>query len=220
MNASIILELDDVSLEPRAPGTSQRPLSLRLAGGEWACLSASDPEEIQAWGDLILGLGSSGADRVSFLSRPWGRTSPDEQAALRAQIGRVFAATAWLANLDVDENVLLAALYHTRRPVLEWRRAAEKLAQRVGLDGLPTGRPVLASPDTLQRAQWVRALLRRPRLLVLERPLRSVPDEAAVRLGEVLEEALAGGAAMVWLSLDGDPRPPTALRPPVVDVKL
>ncbi len=212
-----ILEIEGV--RPTTP-SPPRTISLRLRPGEWARLTAREADLIPLWGDLLIGLAEPAAGAVRVLGRPWNSAGPEEQSAWRADIGRVFARTAWLANLDVDENVLLAALYHTRQSAAEWRRLAMELAQRFGLPDLPGGRPAHASADALQRAQWVRALLRAPRLLILERPLVATPPAAATSFGEALEDALGRGAAMVWLGLEGDPPPPPTLRPPAAEATI
>ncbi len=217
---SFILETDGVVAGAARAAPAARALTLRLQPGKWARLTTESADSIPIWADVMLGLAEPAAGQVWFLGRHWRELGPDEQAALRARVGRVFSATAWLANLDVDENILLASRYHTRRPGAEWRREAEELARRLGLPGLPTGRPVGVPPDALQQAQWVRALLCAPRLLLLERPLHAAPAEAVARFGEALEEALGRGAAMIWFDLEGDTQPPSALQPPVVQAKI
>ncbi|MCX7818570.1 MAG: hypothetical protein N2652_05085 [Kiritimatiellae bacterium] len=210
-----ILTLDQVAV----PGAAARAVSLQLLPGEWARLIFPNPDDVPTWGDVMLGLVEPATGRVEFRGRAWGEIGPEEQAAMRAEVGRVFAGTAWVANLDVDENVLLAALYHGRRPASEWRGEAAALARRFGLAGLPAGRPAVVGADELQRAQWVRALLQRPRLLVLERPLRAAVA-AAGEFGEAIAQALRGGAAMVWLEAEGDRPPPSALPAASFEVKL
>lgn len=191
------------------------PLSFDLAPGTLALLEAADPAWIPAAGDLLCGLLAPVSGRVEFEGRSWTDDGPAAQAARRGRIGRVFSGTAWIGNLDVDENVVLAQLYHGDRPAADLRAAAEDLARRFGLAGIPAGRPVWADPRDLQAAQWVRAWLGTPALFVLEEPAAGVTPKAAEALYAALRESLAAGAAAVWITERAAPRLAAALDPAV-----
>ncbi|MBU4460806.1 MAG: organic solvent ABC transporter ATP-binding protein [Verrucomicrobia bacterium] len=191
------------------------PLTFDLAPGALALLEAADPAWIPAVGDLFCGFSIPASGRVEFEGQPWTAGAPGVQAARRARIGRVFAGTAWIGNLDVDENVVLAQLYHGDRPAADLRAAADDLARRFGLAGIPAGRPAWADPRELQAAQWVRAWLGKPALFVLEEPAAGVTPRTADALCAVLRESLAAGAAAVWITERVDPRLTGALEPAV-----
>lgn len=199
------LRLAEVLLPETAGRGPMAPLSLDLAPGTLALVEAPDPAWFPALGDLVCGLVAPAAGAIEFEGRPWSGAAPGEQAAMRARIGRVFSGAAWISNLDVDENVILAQLYHTDRPGADLRAAAEELARRFGLAGIPAGRPAFANPRDLQAAQWVRAWLGRPALFVLEAPEAAVPARSAGLFRAALREALAAGAAAVWIAERGDP---------------
>lgn len=191
------------------------PLTFDLAPGTLALLEAPDPIWIPAVGDLLCGLSIPASGRVEFEGGPWTDSAPGVQAARRSRIGRVFAGTAWIGNLDVDENVVLAQMYHGARPAADLRAAANDLARRFGLAAVPAGRPAWADPRELQAAQWVRAWLGTPALFVLEDPTAGVTPQAADALCAVLRESLAAGAAAVWIAEHAHPRLTEALEPAV-----
>lgn len=217
MPDSPVLELIDMMAAGPPPGPDLGPVSLRLAAGRWMRLRFGSPTWLAPFADTILGLVPPEAGRVLFEGADWENLGADEAAQRRARIGRVFADTAWLANLDVDENVLLGALYHTRHGAGELRAEAEALARRLGLDGLPSERPARTPAATLRIAQWVRALLMGPRLLVLEDPMRGAAPAEIDALGAVLLEQLNSGAAMLWLDAHSG-EPPAALLPPATEM--
>jgi phospholipid/cholesterol/gamma-HCH transport system ATP-binding protein len=148
--------------------------------------------------DLAQGLLAPDAGVVTLLGEDWQSVTPDRAAAFRGQIGRVFENGGWISNLDVDENVTLAQRYHTGRPESEIADAAQHLARKLGLAELPVGRPHAVARDLLRRAQWVRALLGEPRLLLLDHPARDVGADGRGRLLATLRDARDRGAAVLW----------------------
>jgi phospholipid/cholesterol/gamma-HCH transport system ATP-binding protein len=142
---------------------------------------------------------------ATFLGREWRSVPPDEGAALRGRIGRLFDAvgavgTGWVNNLDVDENIILSRQHHTARPTSEIEAEAAKLARMFGLPGLPRGRPGQMRPPDLQRAACVRAFLGAPDLVLLERPDEGVYPDIMPPLINAVRSARARGAAAVWLT--------------------
>jgi phospholipid/cholesterol/gamma-HCH transport system ATP-binding protein len=176
------------------------PLSLRLLPGECAVIEASDDAQLAAFADLCSGLSEPHSGHVRFLGRDW-RELPDEYAAaLRGCIGRVFSSGAWSPLLDVETNILLPSLYHTRRDREDLRGEALTLAQEFGLPGLPLDRPEDLSPTDLHCAALVRAFLGDPLLVLVEDPWNL---SLSRRLPAVLNRMAATcdrGGAVVWLA--------------------
>ncbi len=210
-----VLRVTDAVIPESAARRAAAPLSFDLAAGALALITIHDPARIPALGDLLCGLLVPDSGRVEFDGRPWTDGGPAAQADRRAHIGRVFSGTAWIGNLDVDENVILAQMYHTQRPAADLRAAAADLAHRFGLAGLSTGRPAWADARELQVAQWVRAWLAGPRLFVLEEPEADAPAKSVDAFRAALRDALAAGAAAVWITKRPDPGLATALNPAV-----
>ena len=116
------------------------PISLRLLPGECTLIEASEARQLTAFADLCSGLITLHSGNVRFVGRDWSDVPHDYAAALRSRIGRVFATGGWLPFLDVETNILLPQLHHTRRGREELRREAQGLAREFGLPGLPLGR--------------------------------------------------------------------------------
>ncbi len=178
------------------------PLELRVGAGECVFLRAGgdDGRRVRAFGDAVCGIEPPPEGVVRFNGADWRELPPAEAERRRARIGRVFEGAAWVSNLDVDENVLLAQRHHTRRPDAELRAEAERLARTFGLARLPGTRAAWTDPRDLQRAQWVRALLGAPALLLLEFPERRAAAVHVAALAAAVDAARARGAGVLWIT--------------------
>ena len=150
--------------------------------------------------DLAEGLLCPAEGHVSFQGKAWTTMLPEQVLQQRAQIGRVFDGHGWISNLNVNENVTLSQRHHTRRPDTEILAEAEALARAFGLGELPKIRPALVAHQDLRRAEWTRAFLGQPLLILLERPMQGVPMEHLPRLISVVREACARKATVLWLT--------------------
>jgi phospholipid/cholesterol/gamma-HCH transport system ATP-binding protein len=139
---------------------------------------------------------------VTFLGEDWCAMSPDRSAERRGKIGRVFESQAWISNLDVDENVILAQRSHTARPESEIAAEAGALAGQFGLGELPRGRPAVVRRADLRRAAWVRAFIGAPQLVILENPTKDVSSDALPSLVDAVKAACGRGAAVIWMTDD------------------
>ncbi len=177
----------------------EAPVDFALAPGDAAMLLV-DEFARHPLADAAAGLAAPVRGRVLFDGADWAVLGPREAAARRGRIGRVFTGAAWISNLDLDENVLLAAAHHRRTPPGGAREALRAWARRFGLDELPDTRPAWLERVDAQKAQWVRALYAEPALVVLERPSDGVDADAAAALTTALRAGCARGAAVLWLT--------------------
>ena len=144
-------------------------------------------------------------EEVVYRGMKWKNCSIGEAERRRREIGFTINTEAqqeaWVANLDLDENVLLASRFERRESPPAMRRRADEWARHFGLsDGIPDLRPGAVDRGDQIRLQWVRALMRDPlRLLVLERPLESAPAEAIPRLIDTIAVRLDAGSAVLWV---------------------
>lgn len=180
-------------------------LSLCLESGDAAVLRIPKTGLSTPLADVCCGLEDPGDGVVRFLGLPWTERSAEEMNQARGRIGRVWAGSAWVGNLDIDENIVLPQMHHTRRPLAEVREQAKSLARSFGLDDLPNTRPAWTPQNIRQKAQWVRALLGTPELLLLEFPDSDVEEADRVRLTAAVDQARARGSAVLWITAGSPP---------------
>jgi len=154
--------------------------------------------------DLCCGLEVPEAGTLRFLGRSWGERSNDQVVRERGRIGRIWPAPAWVGNLDIDENILLSQQHHTRRSITELREEALALARTFGLEDLPNTRPAWTPEAIRRKAQWVRALMGTPALLLLEYPDDTVNEIDHTRLVETVARARTRGTAVIWITARRD----------------
>lgn len=196
-----LLAFHDVALEAvHADDTVLSGVNLALNPGELAVVHVDADHGRVLLADAAEGLVTPQAGSVTFRQTDWTRLSPDEAARRRGTIGRVFQGSAWINNLDLDENIALRLLHHTRRPPEAIAREADELARAFGFPEIPHKRPAWVSRDELQRAQWVRALMGPPDLLLLEFPEEDAAPEHLPTLREAVRQALLKNSAALWIT--------------------
>ena len=156
----------------------------------------------EALADLALGLREPGGGRVLWQGRDWREMMPEEAEAERGRIGRVFEGWGWVSNLDVEENLKLAAHHHTRRDDDDLDRELTGWFRRFGVNEIPASRPAFTERRLLMIAQWVRAFVGQPAFLLLEHPERNARDEELDLLAEAVREARGRGCGILWFTND------------------
>lgn len=200
-SSTAVLAFEGVSLEAQPPyDVGLSDLSFVLPEGGLLLVTVEPTRPHTPVADLAQGLLAPGAGRICYRGEDWWTMSPDRVVELRGSMGRTFEHGGWISNLDVDENITLPQRYHTSRSADEVFEEARALAVDLGLSELPAGRPASVSRYVLRRAQWVRALLGRPPLILLERPSDELPAEWAPPLIRRLDQDRARGAAVVWIT--------------------
>jgi heme exporter protein A len=165
-------------------------------------------------GDAVALLGANGAGKstlVSILATLVRPTSgevlfdggrPDKRA--RGGIGVIAHDSLCYGDLTARENLaFFAALQHV--PDAEAR--ARELLDRVSLTDAADRPARTFSRGMLQRLAIARALLHRPRLLLLDEPFTGLDREGQEMLVTVLREERARGAILVVVTHDLEPLP-------------
>jgi ABC-2 type transport system ATP-binding protein len=169
-------------------------------------------------GQLFCLLGPNGAGKtttVSILTTVLTPTSgrvmiagtelTARQAAARRELGVVFQESSLDLNLTAEENIRVhAVLYglYPWRPLYRlmparYRRQVAGLAEVLGIGGT-LHRPARAlSGGTRRKLEIVRALMHRPRVLVLDEPTTGLDPESRRSLWGYLREARAGHGTTV-----------------------
>ncbi|TAN37113.1 MAG: ATP-binding cassette domain-containing protein [Verrucomicrobia bacterium] len=201
MTSASILHLDRVSLAAQLPYAQDlTEITLELCAGELGLVLVPPHSDGFPLADLAEGLVTPDSGSIKFEDMDWEDMLPDQAAAARGRIGRVFEKRGWISNLDMDENITLAERHHTTRPLAEIEVEALTLAKRFGFDDLPRVRPALLRGGDLRRAAWIRALLGAPTLILLEHPLREIPSANAAQLLDTVQAARTRGAAALWIA--------------------
>jgi ribose transport system ATP-binding protein len=174
-------------------------VDLKLFAGDLALVRIESGIERHPLPDVISGLIPPDRGEAFFCGASWLSMPADNHAAARGKIGRVFGDHGWVSNLDVDENVTLAARYHGAMTDDQLARALDEWCDIAGLASLPQTRPAATDRALLARAQWVRASLTSPRLLVLEFPGRHLAGAWRVDLLKLVNRLRESGTAVLWL---------------------
>jgi phospholipid/cholesterol/gamma-HCH transport system ATP-binding protein len=196
-----VLQLEEVWLPLPDQQGSGVVIDLTLRGGDLVLVQPGDEQHEHLLADVVCGLAPPARGMVRFLGRAWSEVSPDQANALRGRIGQVLRRGAWIPHLSLLDNLLLAQLYHTRRPYAEIRAEAARWAAWFGLAGLPTGRSADVPSAILPRAACVRAFLGAPSLIVVE-SLPDLQDGLAAPLVNAMRVARDRDAAVLWFVQD------------------
>ncbi|MGI9473125.1 MAG: ATP-binding cassette domain-containing protein [Rubripirellula sp.] len=194
---AIVLELRDFTFH----GTTEHSvrftnIDLVLREGDLTVIHLDPALKSREFTSMLQGLSEPSHGELRFQGSDWSGTDYDRHFEMRGRIGRVFEGHAWVANLNVAENVTLASLHHEQST----EKNAKQWAQRFGLSQVSRKRPAFVEPSQLQIHQWIRAFLCHPALLLLERPMQSVPKSMHTVLCNAIDEARQSGTAVLWMT--------------------
>jgi len=144
---------------------------------------------------LAVGLLDPDEGEIHLDGRDVPRLSERAKVALRARCPYVVQGPALLDWLTLEENAALAA---PRARPEEIRDALDK----VGLAGLRDRYPEENGPGVNKRAAIARALLRRPRYLLLDEPLTGLDSGSAAEVNAVLQKLRREGLGALVVSHD------------------
>lgn len=194
-----ILKFTGVNLQDVPHGQSEmRGLTFLLKRGNLLVLTVEAGNENLPLADAAEGLIVPAAGAVFWLNRRWSAMRPGDELSARAKIGRVFEKNGWISNLNVIENITLSQRHHTARPEEEIIAEADDLAKSFGLPEAPRQRPAFVPRRELRLAEWIRAFMGNPSLLLLERPENGVREENVPKLIKAVQKARTRGAAVIW----------------------
>jgi putative ABC transport system ATP-binding protein len=173
-------------------------ISLAIAEGEWALLRGPSGSGKTTLLGLLGGMIAPTSGDVIFEGESIVRLREHHRAELRrTKIGFVFQALALVPEMSVLENVLLPLVPEGGARAKDEARALASLAE-VGLDrGKALARAALLSGGERQRAAIVRALVREPKLLLLDEPTAHLDRESAQAILALLAKQKRDGRTIV-----------------------
>jgi general nucleoside transport system ATP-binding protein len=172
-------------------------------------------------GEIHAILGENGAGKSTLMKIIFGAVRPDQgeifwdgdpkpitianpQAAKRLGISMVFQHFSLFETLTIEENIVLGLSADELAPM---RAHADGLAQRIADLGRTYGLPVdpkqtvhTLSVGERQRVEIIRALLSKPKLLILDEPTSVLTPQAVEKLFITLRKLAAEGCSILYIS--------------------
>src|SRR3984957_14701555 len=196
--------------------TVEAPLRLKLVGvsKSFPGVRANDNVNLSVRpGEIHALLGENGAGKSTLVKMIYGILAPDEgeivfdgsparisnpRAARRLGIGMVFQHFSLFEAMTVLENIALGldSRLSSRELLAEFNRVLE--AYHLKLD--PRRVVSTLSVGERQRIEIVRALLLKPRLLIMDEPTSVLTPQEVEQLFETLRKLAASGCSILYIS--------------------
>lgn len=175
-------------------------VNFEIRKGDLVMVQAQEHRRKIPLADAASGLVDAEKGKVLFKNEDWVTMGVALQTKCRGTIGRIFFGTAWVSNLDIDENITLAVRHHTGTPFSQLKKEAITLAEQFGMEGIPEKRPAWVSRGERQVLQWVRALLGKPELLVLEFPVEGLTAKEVETCMMLTGKERERGCGILWIT--------------------
>ncbi|GGF53795.1 hypothetical protein GCM10007301_11580 [Azorhizobium oxalatiphilum] len=157
-------------------------MDLTIAKGSFMALAGPSGAGKTTLLRLLAGLMPANAGHIRLGSTLWCDVARGIHLPVRRRsIGFVFQDYALFPNMSVRGNVDYALGRHARRG------AADELLELVGLGALASASPARLSGGQKQRLALIRALARRPDLLLLDEPLSALDPQMRRQLQDELK---------------------------------
>lgn len=172
-------------------------IDLRVAAGELVVLAGPSGSGKSTLLSIAGAMGLPTAGEVTLLGKDVVRLRDAHRAELRRSgVGFVFQELGLVPDMSLEENLALP-LVPTGGPTAEQGQRIEALLAELGLGARRRDLARTASGGERQRLALARALVRSPKVLLLDEPTAHLDPENAVALLERIEREKAEGRAIV-----------------------
>ena len=196
----VVLDLRNVCCkEFSTEAVKLRDVSLEVRQGDLILIHLRRRQNPRAVSSLIQGLSFPATGEVVFRNQRWDDANIEQHFRMRSRIGRVFDKCAWINNLNVTENVTLRPEHHAF-PAAKLQQQIDWWSRRLRVPVLSRERPAFVDAATLQKYQWLRAMIGDPSLVILERPMRTLDADMVESLVDGVNEIRKQSAAVVWFT--------------------
>jgi len=191
------VELDHVTKVYPGPVVAVRDLSLEAADGELLILVGPSGCGKSTALRMVAGLEKISDGRITIGDRVVNDVPPKER-----DIAMVFQNYALYPHMTVERN-LGFGLRRRRTPHDEARRRIDEMAQMLGLQDLMNRRPGQLSGGQRQRVAMGRALVREPKVFLLDEPLSNLDAKLRVEMrAEVKRLQARLGVTTIYVTHD------------------
>jgi ABC-type sugar transport system ATPase subunit len=178
-----------------------RGVSLSLWPGEVHGLVGANGAGKSTLIRILAGLTQPDGGRIQLDGAPVAIVTPHRAAELGMSF--IHQELAFVPSMTVLQNIMLGLPKKTRLGMIDWRAIAREVApvaQRVGITA-----PLFANVKGLSTAEnWLinicRALIRKVRLIVMDEPTASLSAGEAETLFAIVEDLVASGVAVLYVS--------------------
>ncbi|MEM6690573.1 MAG: hypothetical protein AAF664_14155 [Planctomycetota bacterium] len=195
-----ILKLRSVTLTGLDdPTFNMHGVDWELPSGHLAVIHMNVSQHPRDFASALQGIFPVRFGDIQFCGVTWTQSDVALHCQRRGEIGRVFEQNAWVNNLNIRENVLLRAqqLGFAEKQLDE---EIERLRSQLEVPPLSRERPAFVDQPRLQRFQWLRAFIGKPKLLILERPLKALQSKALAVLLSAIESLVETGSSVLWFA--------------------
>jgi ABC-type sugar transport system ATPase subunit len=150
---------------------------------------------------IIAGAVLADSADIYWQGAPIQITSPI--AAQRLGIGIVFQELDIFPNLSIAENIVIGNLQMERSPYVNWKALiafSKRFLEQVGLAADPRARAGDLRTGEQQLVAIARALSFDARLILMDEPTSSLPEDAVERLFSLIRRLKAKGVSIVYVS--------------------
>lgn len=192
------VELSGVSLRydgSEGPRAILDEVGLRLGPGEVLHVQGPSGSGKTTLLNVVAGLLTPDAGTVHVLGEDMAGLPEARRAALRRKgIGIVYQQAHLVGHLTMHDNVAVGAPTEGT----EWQQYADELYRLLGLTDLGDQPVAKLSGGEQQRVALVRALVRRPALIITDEPVSNLDLQSASVVQELLTSLVDDGASLVF----------------------